>query len=81
MSLGDALQQQAGRNYRMRCAIAVLLERLDDADANALLEALAPDSTMTNGQIERALAVEGHSHIKSYTVMRHRNGSCSCGTR
>ena len=81
MALGDALQQQAGRNYRMRCAIAILLERLDEPDANALLEALAPDSPMTNGQIERALASEGHSHVKSYTVMRHRNGSCSCGTR
>lgn len=81
MSLSDALQQQASRKYRMRCAIAVLLERLDDADAAALQAAIAGESPMTNGQIERALAAEGHSHIKSYTVMRHRNGSCSCGTR
>lgn len=81
MGLADAFKEQAARNYRLRCAIAVLLERLNDDDANALQAALATDSPMTNGQIERALASEGHSHIKSYTVMRHRNGSCSCGTR
>lgn len=81
MSLSDALQQQASRNYRMRCAIAVLLEQLNDTDAAVLAAALTARDAYTNGEIERALASEGHSHIKSYTIMRHRNGSCSCGPR
>jgi hypothetical protein len=81
MALGDALANEAARNYRMRCAIAVLIERLDDADAAALTDALAARDAYTNGKIERALATEGHGHIKSYTIMRHRNGSCSCGAR
>ena len=81
MPLGDTLNSEAGRNYRARCAIAVLLEQLDDADAAALTDAIAQPQQYSNGAIERALAAEGHGHIKSYTVMRHRNGSCSCGTR
>jgi hypothetical protein len=81
MSLGDALNTEAARNFRQRCAIAVLLERLADDDAAALRDALGQPHAFTNGQIERALATEGHGHIKSYTIMRHRNGSCSCGSR
>jgi tetrahydromethanopterin S-methyltransferase subunit A len=81
MALGEALNQEAVRNYRQRCAISVLLDQLDTDDATALTSALAQPNTFSNGAIERALAAEGHAHIKSYTVMRHRNGSCSCGTR
>jgi len=81
MALGDTLKNEAARNFRMRCALAVLLERLDANDATALRDALADQPAFTNGQIERALAAEGHGHIKSYTIMRHRNGSCSCGSR
>ena len=81
MALGDALNNEAARRYRMRCALAVLLERLGDDDAAALRDALGQPQAFTNGQIERALATEGHGHIKSYTIMRHRNGSCSCGSR
>lgn len=81
MALGDALNAEAARNFRMRCAIAVLLEQLTPADCIALIDALASPQQFSNGQIERALAAEGHGHIKSYTIMRHRNGSCSCGPR
>lgn len=81
MALGDALNNQVGRNWRARCAIAVLLDELDDADVTALVDALNAPQQFSNGAIERALAAEGHGHIKSYTVMRHRNGSCSCGPR
>ena len=81
MALGDALNNEAARRYRMRCALAVLLEHLGDDDAAALRDALGQPQAFTNGQIERALAAEGHGHIKSNTIMRHRNGSCSCGSR
>lgn len=81
MALGDALNNEANRNWRARCAIAVLLDELDDADVTALVDALNAPQQFSNGAIERALAAEGHGHIKSYTVMRHRNGSCSCGPR
>ena len=79
--LGDALAAEAARNWRARCAMAKLLEELDAADAAALNDALGKPDQFSNGQIERALAAEGHGHVKSYTIMRHRNGSCSCGAR
>ena len=81
MNLADRLNAESARNYRRRCSMAKLLEELDDADADALNDALGKPEQFSNGQIERALAAEGHGHIKSYTVMRHRNGSCSCGAR
>jgi hypothetical protein len=79
--LADRLNAEAHRNWRARCAVQLLLEQLDKSDGDALRDALGKRDQFSNGQIERALAAEGHGHVKSYTIMRHRNGSCSCGAR
>lgn len=60
-----------------RCSVAVMADRLDDADAADLAAAIA-DPTVTASAIWRALAMRGH-HLGADAIRRHRNGVCACG--
>jgi hypothetical protein len=75
MSLAATLAAQPATNRGSACTVAVILERLDIADHDALTDAL--HSQMTNAAIARALNAEDH-RISSSTVQRHRAGDCQC---
>lgn len=76
--LAAALANQA-RRPSVRCAIAVLLDSLDDIDKKALQNAFA-DSSMEASRIFRALVAEGHDKVGLGAVSRHRRGDCRCVT-
>lgn len=74
-TLAAALAAQTKRPS-VRCAIAVLYERLDEGDARALRSALS-DSSVEASAIFRALAEEGHK-VGLSSVSRHRRRDCNC---
>ena len=76
MSLAERLATPA--STPSRCGVHRVLAKLDDADRQALLAALAnPDFTAS--AISTALRAEGH-HLLGDSIRRHRRGVCSCVT-
>jgi hypothetical protein len=75
-NLAATLSAHANATRPTRCTVGILLvEKLDDIDAQALRNAL--DSDIGGEQIAAALREEGHD-IQGQTVQRHRRGHCSC---
>lgn len=62
---------------RGSCAIAAILEVLDKADRQTLVDALASPA-VTHNALERALRSAGHPVGRS-TIALHRKGECFCG--
>lgn len=80
VSLADRLVD-APRGSRSVCRVAFILAQLDEADREALKQALAvpvghPDR-ITNVGITEALNAEGFP-IHAKTVETHRKGACRC---
>lgn len=68
--------------YRKRgCGVGILLSTLQEADALAVMKALDNDR-LTNTAIEAALKprVMPDQLPSSYTIGRHRKGTCTCDT-
>ena len=80
MPLADRLAAEQIVNRRTRCSVTILLDELDNTDRATLLAAFG-DTRIGNAMIARALAAEGHTHIRANTIGRHRQGACSCGSR
>jgi hypothetical protein len=76
MAFAEALSKQV-KKPGTRCAIAVVLDAMEPADAEELSDALV-DATWAHAQIHRALKAEGHD-LAASTVSRHRKGDCACG--
>lgn len=78
MSLAQSLEaEKAASRKGPLCGIAVVLNRVSDADATALRTYLAERDTVTTAAIHRALIRENHQVGKN-TIERHRRGECSC---
>ena len=77
-SLAVALAAQQPRGKGTKCGVAVVLESLDAADAEALTGAL--NSDMFSTDISRALVSEGHK-VAGSTIARHRKQECNCDRR
>lgn len=63
-----------------RCGVTILLDDLDDDDADELRQFLAADTnhvghTYLAGLVKEAFGVR----LSADTVSRHRRGLCSCG--
>lgn len=75
-SLAAALAKQ--QNYRStRCLVSVTLEKLDEADAQALRNALDPQSGLQSSAIRKALLDEGID-VSVQSIQRHRRKDCRC---
>lgn len=72
----DEIEQQRGKQKPgPRCAVALVFEALNDADAADLRAAFAGNHHSSS--IGRALRSRGFT-LSDYTVARHRRGNCSC---
>lgn len=60
-----------------KCAIAMVMPQLDDADRELLSAWLAHESDPPHAVVARALKSEGHE-VGAGAVSRHRKGDCSC---
>lgn len=68
--------------YRKRgCAVGILLSTLEETDALSVTRAIN-NPNLTSTAIEAALKprVAPELLTSSYTINRHRKGTCSCGT-
>ncbi len=61
------------------CSMSTAIEAQEGEDLAALLAAVA-DPKVTGASISRALKATG-LRVSAATVLRHRGGGCSCGTR
>ena len=77
-NLAAALTAHDNRIRGPRCSFGKVLDKLDESDRAALMQALGSD--VSGSVIAAALRAEGH-HMKGHTVQRHRNQDCGCGTR
>ena len=77
-NLASAITAHDNRLRGPRCSFGKVLDKLDESDRKALMQAL--NSDVAGSVIAAALQAEGHK-IKGHTVRRHRNRECSCGTR
>ena len=75
MTMAAALAANKEVNRGPRCTLCLLLEKLDEADREALGMALA-DESFTHTAIARALKAEGYN-VTANTVQRHRTRGCS----
>ena len=76
-------QTNVATHHGPKCAVGVLLSRLDEADRVALVAALERDSGQQHEGIAEALADEGFfaaggGLIRGHTVGWHRRGKCAC---
>jgi len=74
-SLAAALAAQKPAGRGTICGVKLLLEKLDDIDKQALLNAIASDMYATD--ISRALFTENHE-VSPHTITRHRKKDCNC---
>jgi hypothetical protein len=66
---------EAGKPSVGKCSIGQLIDKLDDLDRQALLNAFS--SELKGEQIAAALRSEGHQ-VQGQTIQRHRRGGCNC---
>jgi hypothetical protein len=59
------------------CTVGLLMERLPEAERDALAEMLA-DPVWTGVDIAAEIVVRGYTRIQGGTVSRHRRGACGC---
>lgn len=76
MSLADRLPEPEVKG----CKVAVVMNRLDEADRATFTRVLAKDSGYSNRKIIAALRAEGHP-IGRTTIQEHRAGACNCEPR
>lgn len=82
MSLAKRLAEHTTPQRGLPCPISVVLDKLNDTDKAALIEALeVPASSrerISSVSLSKMLAEEGHRvHFKG--IERHRNHVCRCG--
>lgn len=65
---------------RVRCNVAVVLDRMDDDTREAFVAALDPESGWQGTALARELQAAGYA-IKSPSIQRHRNRGCFCDAR
>jgi hypothetical protein len=59
------------------CAVRTILKKLDQADQNILLDALANEEAWGNTALAKALTDRGLP-ISEKPIRKHRGGYCSC---
>lgn len=76
-TFGDEVRQNTAHRGP-KCAVSVLLDRLDDKARPAVLEALG-DRGITNAAIQKALRERlGDLAPSLFSVSNHRRGMCRC---
>lgn len=65
-----------GQRPRLKCRVALVLEVLEDGDADDLRTALK-DPVITAAAIMRVLERKGH-RLPDATITRHRRRECGC---
>lgn len=78
-TFGSDVKQQAREVQRgPRCAMGVILERMEPAD-RIILERVLGDRGHTSASIYRALKTRlGQDAPSQFTVNNHRNANCRC---
>lgn len=76
MALSDRLESTPARKHGLPCSVGALLDRLPEAEADALNRMMHELGWSANA-IYEALEAEGHE-VGRQTVSRHRSRSCRC---
>lgn len=79
MSLVDRLQDPPVRLQGTPCSIGALLDRLPEAERDALNAMLSGigDRRWSQREIHDAITAEGHD-VGRQSINRHRAGACRC---
>lgn len=81
MSLAERLASTQRRGPGLPCSVAIVLEALNDKDAQALRDALAVPKGHPNRlsaqQLSEILREEGHK-VPYKSLETHRKGACRC---
>ena len=81
MTLAERLASTQRRGPGLPCSVAIVLETLDDKDAQALRDALAvpkgDPSRLSAQQLSEILREEGHK-VPYKSLELHRKGACRC---
>jgi hypothetical protein len=62
---------------RYSCAVRSLYEKLEPADQEILMSALA-DSNVSHNALSKALRDQANVTLADTSIARHRQGMCSC---
>ena len=81
MTLAERLASTQRRGPGLPCSVAIVLETLDDKDAQALRDALAvpkgDPNRLSAQQLSEILREEGHK-VPYKSLDLHRKGACRC---
>ena len=81
MTLAERLASTQRRGPGLPCSVAIVLETLDDKDAQALRDALAvpkgDPNRLSAQQLSQILREEGHK-VPYKSLELHRKGACRC---
>ena len=81
MTLAERLASTQRRGPGLPCSVAIVLETLDDEDAQALRDALAvpkgDPNRLSAQQLSEILREEGHK-VPYKSLELHRKGACRC---